>query len=70
MFLWMRSELLGELGKPEVCYFDFAIANEYVGHFDVAVNNVFISEVAESFEDILDDRFCLQLAEISLFPQP
>ena len=65
----MKKEVLGKLGKAKICNFDFAIIDEYIGYFDISMYDMFICQVAESFEDILDDRFCFKLVKISFFPQ-
>lgn len=44
----------GGFGKSEICDFSFTVMYEYVGNFDISMDNTVLSEVNESFEDCFD----------------
>jgi hypothetical protein len=44
--------------------------HEDVGYFQISMDYIFLCEIIQSFEDILDDGFGLVFIEVSLFPQP
>ena len=45
------------------------VVHEDVGYFEIAVNNIFVSQVGQAFENILDDGSGLVLIEIAVFPE-
>lgn len=61
--------VLGKFGESEICNFGFAIMKEYIGYFEISMNDIFLCEIIETFKDIFDDWFCFILIKISLFPE-
>ena len=61
--------LLGELGKPEVCDLGLSTLHEHVGHLEITMDDVLLSEVDESLEDVLDDGGGPVFIEVSVFPE-
>jgi hypothetical protein len=68
MYLFIICKILGEFSKSKISDFDFIIIDENVGNFNIPMDDIFVSEIAESFEDVLNDGFCFVLVEISFFP--
>jgi len=62
-------ELLGEFGESEISYFGPAVMDEYVGYFEISMDYIFLGEIIQSFENVLDDWFCFILIETSLLSQ-
>lgn len=69
MYLFILCKILGEFSESKISDFDFIVVDENVGDFDIAMDDMFVCKIAESFEDVLDDGFCFVLVEISFLPQ-
>ena len=65
----MKAVLLGKLGKPEVCDLGLSTLHEHVGHLQISMDHVLLSQVDQSLEDVLDDGGGALLVEISVFPE-
>lgn len=45
------------------------VVHEHIRHFEISVNNIFLSKVIKSFEDIPDDWLCSILVKVSHFSE-
>lgn len=61
--------LLGELGKPKICDLGLSTLHEHVGHLEIPMDDVLLSQVDESLEDVLDDGGGSMFIEVSVFPE-
>ena len=47
---------VGYFGETQVCDFDGVVVQEEVGGFDIAMDDVVLVEVEETFENFLDEE--------------
>jgi hypothetical protein len=43
--------------------------NEYIGNFQISVDNIFLCQVIQSLKDVFDDGFSFIFIKISIFPE-
>lgn len=50
----MLGVVLGKLGEAEVCDLGLAVMYEYIGNFDVAMDDLVLMQIRKSFKDVPD----------------
>jgi hypothetical protein len=59
----LRLLFSDKLAKSEICNFRTAAAEEYIGGFEVAVDDVVLLYAFVAFDDVLDESECFELTE-------
>ena len=65
----MRGDLLGEFSKAEIGYLGLGVVDKDVGHLEVTVNDIFLGQVEQPFENIFDDGGGSVLVEVALLAE-
>ena len=65
----VNSNVLCKFSEPKISYFSVRIMHKDIRDLKISVNHVFLCQVIEAVEDVLDDGFSSILIKITVFSE-